>query len=318
MSPPFIIIADDDRDLLDALACRCRGLGLAVETATDSMAALRRIEQREPDLVILDVDMPAGSGLGVCDMMSHHERLCKTPVIILTGKKDPETVRRCHALSCYYVTKCDDIWPRIEPLLCELLEPQMLSVEASGKAVVASQSSETDGFEDTVSRSSQKLRSSIELMDRVSAALGSDEGFVDDNDDNRPEKEISRPWVLCIDDDSDFSFALQQRLNEHGVDVLRAFAGMEGYRYAVTSQARAIVLDYKMPDGNGDYVLRRLKESSATRDIPVIVLTGHRENPLERKMYSLGAASVLSKPYDWPQLWGILKEHLTPEPVAPR
>jgi len=84
----------------------------------------------------------------------------------------------------------------------------------------------------------------------------------------RPCTTITAPWVLCIDDDSDFSFGLKQRLAEYGVDVLRAFDGMEGYRYAFSSQAQLILLDYEMPNGNGEYVLRRLKENPVTQDIP--------------------------------------------------
>ena len=37
------------------------------------------------------------------------------------------------------------------------------------------------------------------------------------------------PWVLCIDDDADFSDALKIRFEEHGVAVARAANGMEGY-----------------------------------------------------------------------------------------
>ena len=77
-----------------------------------------------------------------------------------------------------------------------------------------------------------------------------------------------------MDDDPDFAAMLKLRLQQHGVDVLHAFAGMEGYRFAFTHEAQAIILDQEMPDGNGEYILRRLKESPVTEGIPVIVLTG--------------------------------------------
>ncbi len=65
-----------------------------------------------------------------------------------------------------------------------------------------------------------------------------------------------------------------------------------------------------MPDGNGDYVLRRLDENPLTCDIPVIALTGHRDKPLERKLIGLGVKSVLSKPPDWERLWSELRPHV--------
>jgi DNA-binding response OmpR family regulator len=82
---------------------------------------------------------------------------------------------------------------------------------------------------------------------------------------------------------------------------------MEGYRFAFTHEAQAIILDQEMPDGNGEYILRRLKESPATEGIPVIVLTGTKDQALARRMYNLGAARFLTKPVDWEDLWAELQ-----------
>ena len=73
---------------------------------------------------------------------------------------------------------------------------------------------------------------------------------------------------------------------------------------------KASELDYELPEGNGDYVLRRLKESPATHDIPVIVLTGRHERSVERRMRRLGASEFLTKPFDWQRLRSALKIHL--------
>ena len=58
-----------------------------------------------------------------------------------------------------------------------------------------------------------------------------------------------------------------------------------------------------MSEGNGDYVLRRLKENVHTRRIPVIVLTGQRGKALERRMANLGASCFFNKPVVWEELW---------------
>ena len=121
MDPRSILIADDDLDLVDALTRRCNALGLKVDVASNAMAALSRIHEHRPALVILDVNMPSGNGLGVCEMMANHEELWSIPVIMLTGHCDPETIRRCHAFSAYYVKKSADVWKHVEPLLHTLL-----------------------------------------------------------------------------------------------------------------------------------------------------------------------------------------------------
>ncbi|MCA9264476.1 MAG: response regulator, partial [Planctomycetales bacterium] len=111
--------------------------------------------------------------------------------------------------------------------------------------------------------------------------------------------------LLCIDDDRDFSAALASRLRRYGIGVLNAFDGADGYRQAFLQPAAAIILDYNMPNGQGDYVLRRLQETPITKDIPVIVLTGNRDTTIRRTMLNLGASAFLFKP---PQFEKLLEE----------
>ena len=82
---------------------------------------------------------------------------------------------------------------------------------------------------------------------------------------------------------------------------------MEGYRLAFTSQASAILLDFNMPNGQGDYVLGRLKDNPVTRDIPVVVITGMRDKMLERRMLAMGATAFFVKPVSF----DVLREHLS-------
>jgi response regulator RpfG family c-di-GMP phosphodiesterase len=57
-----------------------------------------------------------------------------------------------------------------------------------------------------------------------------------------------------------------------------------------------------MPNGQGDYVLDRLKSNPVTKDIPVFVVTGTQDKVLERRMRALGAAGYLQKPVDFDEL----------------
>ncbi len=281
-----ILLADDDRDLVDALALRCRSLGLEVLCAPDGHAAAAMISQREPDLVILDVNMPAGSGLDICQLMSNDPQLAHIPVIILTGQADRLTVRKCYDLLAYYVAKCSDVWPRIEPLLYELLA---IDPPAPGKQQAVPQPFEV-------------------------APLDGDFAIAESH---------ARPWVLCIDDDRDFANSLHVRFDAEGIELRWAKTGRDGYLAAFNEGLCAILLDYEMPGANGDYTLRRLKESVATNDVPVIVISGHRDRPMQRTMYNLGASKCLPKPVDWDDLWAELRgpvaaarERCQPQSVA--
>jgi DNA-binding response OmpR family regulator len=115
-----ILLADDDRDLVRALAKRCRTKGFSVATAYDGFTALSLARNEDFDVICLDIEMPGGNGAAVSEMLVSDPSRPHTPIIMLTGREDPNTVRRCHALGTYYVPKCADVWERIGPLLDEL------------------------------------------------------------------------------------------------------------------------------------------------------------------------------------------------------
>jgi CheY-like chemotaxis protein len=300
-----ILIADDDEDLVQMLSKRCALMGCSVIGVNNAIDAINEIRRLKPDLVCLDVCMPGDDGLSVCETMAADERLRKIPVIILTGRSDESIIRRCHDLLVYYVEKSFHTWDRVEPLVRELLsldEPINLANLAPTRAPIAA----------ATGLATRDAHDHVDLADAVFTVLGagSSEKWEGLNSDKIPPAssgQESVPWVLCIDDDPDFSDALKIRLENHGVAVIRAHNGMEGYRLAFTAPASAILLDFNMPNGQGDYILGRLKDNPVTRDIPVVVITGTRDKMLERRMLAMGATAFFVKPVGFDQL----REHLS-------
>lgn len=328
MNKKTILIAEDDRELGELLAARCRRLGLeaiAVRTATDALSV---VECHRPDLVCLDVNMPAGNGLSVCEMMASDDRWSEIPVIILTGRTDPETVLRCHRLCAYYVLKCPDVWSRVEPLLYELLELEPCPEEPNEALPMTIPMRRKPSASTTpVASNLMSAASDPMSVDTIFELLGAAPNLFDPSafkaDESRTNEAVEDtedavPWVLHIEDDADLSDSLKTRLESHGIAVVRAFNGMEGYRTAFTRPADAIILDVEMPNGQGDYILRRLKENPVTGSIPVIILTGRKDRALERKMMNLGAEKYLTKPLEFRDLLTELRRHIdvlqTPAP----
>jgi len=309
-----ILIADDDKDVVQSLAMRCRAIGLKVLTAHSGMDAAIVAGDHTPDLLCLDVNMPCGNGLSVCEMLTSHHQFTSSQIIIMTGNADQETVRRCHKLCAYYVEKSQELWQRLEPLIKNALQLPADSQEIDNATPV---SRATPSPDDTKLRESHR-----KLVDVVFTMLGADADYLlgDAADaelgEATTESGDGRPWLLCIDDDAEYSLALKLRFEQHGIGVQRAFAGMDGFRQAFMRPAEAILLDYEMPNGQGDYILGRLKDNPVTKDIPVIVVTGRKERSLERKMLNLGAARFLTKPIDFSTLLAEVQQHTRRENTA--
>lgn len=83
---PTILIVDDDPEIRSLLARYLTGQAFRVQTAANRRECEARIGQTLPDLVVLDVMLPDGSGLAICrDLRAHHPKL---PIIMLTALKE--------------------------------------------------------------------------------------------------------------------------------------------------------------------------------------------------------------------------------------
>ncbi len=94
----YILLADDEPDLVWAVRHYLTGEGYEVATASDGVEALALARQRRPDLVILDIVMPQLDGLKVCHELRSDPGLAATPILFLTAKGAVED--RLKGLDC--------------------------------------------------------------------------------------------------------------------------------------------------------------------------------------------------------------------------
>lgn len=516
-----VLIADDDFDVSQALVVRFESLGMTAMRTSDALQLLFGVHKVKPDLVVLDVYMPTGNGLAVCEMLNSDDGMCDLPVIVYTGCSKRETVDRCRALGAHYVLKSPSSWPTIEAILYRLFTPgktapnrseaelqaltlppaipiasappveeplvekpaaathtvgiagdslpseskrskpeavppaataptpsapERAAVQGSGPGgtyrvlaihveagllaglsersaalgiTLSSESNPERGYWECLSEMPdlvmvgtaaadssaldvlQRLSSSPlcgkipllaivgpedldlassgpklilkafgnladveralrQLFDTVSVRaapqavtrqsprsvtqpaaeleviapaeeeeLASEAETVEEDsaetaaeppagkdiepasidDGQRPARQ--RPLVLVIDDDPDISSAIALRLSAYGIDVLPAFAGMPGYWTAVDLRPNVILCDMQMPDGEGNYIIGRLKSHPLTQNIPVIVITGQDNPGMKRMMLSLGVAAYFGKPVPMKELLTELRRHIT-------
>lgn len=100
---PFIVVADDDQQMLRLLSRILELEGFDVAVVTDGRSALQLLEERRPDLLILDIIMPGLSGFEVLDLVRQRWNI---PVIMLTVITDVDSLRQALAAGADdYVTK---------------------------------------------------------------------------------------------------------------------------------------------------------------------------------------------------------------------
>jgi len=89
-----ILIIDDDEHLLHGLTPRLKTNGYAVVCARDAVTAISVARQEVPDLIILDLGLPAGDGFLVLERMRALADLVATPVIVLSARDPADNKKR--------------------------------------------------------------------------------------------------------------------------------------------------------------------------------------------------------------------------------
>jgi len=108
---------------------------------------------------------------------------------------------------------------------------------------------------------------------------------------------------VLIADDSRFQVQMVASwLTPKGFEVIFAVDALQTWMMALRSNPDLILLDINMPGGTGIEVLKRLRMSSKTQHIPVIVVSGDENPGTESKARSLGATEFLHKPVEQEQL----------------
>ncbi|MGQ0815052.1 MAG: response regulator transcription factor [Gemmatimonadota bacterium] len=83
-----ILVVDDDPNSLDIVRTFLESRGYTVATATDGKEALAKMEEVQPDLILLDVMMPGMDGWEVARVVKNHPTFNDVRVIMLTARSD--------------------------------------------------------------------------------------------------------------------------------------------------------------------------------------------------------------------------------------
>ena|SRR5437868_15431689 len=87
MESPKILIVDDDPDLRQALRLRLRANRFTTVSATDGYSAIAQAYKERPNLIILDLGLPAGNGFAVLNRLREDDKLSTIPVVVLTARE---------------------------------------------------------------------------------------------------------------------------------------------------------------------------------------------------------------------------------------
>ena len=102
--------------------------------------------------------------------------------------------------------------------------------------------------------------------------------------------------VLLVEDDVDTRLAYRALLEHAGWSVREAGDGEQALRSAADEPPSLVIVDISIPGMDGWETTRRLKLDERTRNVPVLVITGHALDEDRQRAKSLGCAGYMAKP----------------------
>jgi CheY-like chemotaxis protein len=85
---PYIMVVDDDPDLVEAVSMKLASYDYRITEAYDGQDAFEKIQQEKPDLLVLDVMMPRKNGYELCNQLKTDPKYKDITVVLLTAVAD--------------------------------------------------------------------------------------------------------------------------------------------------------------------------------------------------------------------------------------
>jgi len=114
--------------------------------------------------------------------------------------------------------------------------------------------------------------------------------------------------ILIIDDEKTICVGCQLVFQKQGCTVDMAMSGREGIDRASREDFDVVITDYKMPDVNGDEVVKEIKQKKPEQ--PIIMITGYAEILPEKQAKRLGVEDYITKPFNPDEIIGAVSRVL--------
>ncbi len=114
--------------------------------------------------------------------------------------------------------------------------------------------------------------------------------------------------ILVIDDSKVIRMRVKDMLPDGNFEVIEAKNGLEGFNLINTEQPNLIMLDFLLPKMSGWEVYQEIQKRPELKVIPLVLMSGRKEEVTEKLTEPFELFSFIEKPFDQKQLIGAIKD----------
>jgi CheY-like chemotaxis protein len=157
------------------------------------------------------------------------------------------------------------------------------------------------------------------LVEAALALPTMDDNYVGPERREKPRMNVRQGTrVLIIDDSTTIVAVLRKMLQQNGFQTLEAYTAEEGLELARDLQPDLIFLDIVLPGMDGFAALRALRREPATKQVPIIMISGNVQATEQFYVQRIGADDFMKKPFSRPEVFARIERLLDEEGVPRR
>lgn len=267
-----ILLVEDNEAVLVQVKKAMETVGLTVDVAMDGQQALEYVQQTLPKGIILDLMMPRLDGFQVLETIRSTPLTRHIPVLILTAKDlTKRDLKRLSSNNIQQLIQKGDVDK--DELLAKV--KQMIGI--------------ADGSDSEEKRGADEPEAPHAKISSDRLSTGQDVGIAGN-------KKTSRT-ILVIEDNPDNLITIKALIPK-GFKIIEAMDGETGLSQAIESLPDLILLDISLPKMDGYAVVKKLKQTRQTREIPVVALTAQAMKGDREKILAAGCDDYIAKPIE--------------------
>ncbi len=93
-----VLLVEDDKKIVLALSYKMRAFGHTMACAPDAISAMSEAIRVNPDIVLLDINLPGGNGFVVADRLRSGVETSKTPIVFITASRNQQFRKRAREI----------------------------------------------------------------------------------------------------------------------------------------------------------------------------------------------------------------------------
>ena len=262
-----ILLIDDDSSMIQMVTDILALTPCHLHSFMDYREGLRYAMTAPPQVILLDVHMPEINGLELLQQFRKMKSTQHTPIVMLTGDSQLETVQSAKAsgVSAYLLKPFQPLAliHTLEKVLdCALLSP---------------------------------LQQTQLKPDRIGQPY------------QAPAAAQKKSCLMVIDDEAMMLQLIQDILAESALRVVTYQDPHEALRAIMLDPPQLVLSDVNMPDFNGVQLARQLKKMRSTYQLPVVLMSGQPMEQLPTDLQHLNVEGFLTKPFTPQQLVAVLQ-----------